>query len=219
MRPSSFSSAGFQPALKIAFAILLAACLLGLQTARPESSKGAKAVLHDATHTTNLIFERVREDGLIVETQTWSVGSTSRIIKSTYSEAGELKARSASVTHGRRSTRTDATITPQGAHVTSINGRPSTIPVAGHLGIVDPSLHWFDGKPPANDTTANFMSFNPEFRYWEQVTVVYQGRGKIGKSPEGYLVTRQDARSTIHLLLDDKGMPLVWEEGRTRLTR
>lgn len=201
------------------FAILLAACLLGWQAATPARADGSKVVLHDATHSTSLIFERSREDGLIVETQTWSVGSTSRIIKSTYSEAGELKARSASITRGRHSTRSDATITPQGAHVSSLSGRPSTIPVAGHLGIVDPSLHWFDGKPPATDTTANFMSFNPEFRYWEQVTVVYEGRRKIGKSLEGYLVSRQDARSTIHLLLDDKGMPLVWEEGRTRLTR
>src|SRR5689334_7730232 len=109
MRPSQAShrNAG----LGIAIAILATAALC--------ATRLANVVLRDATHSTSLIFDRKIDGGLIVESQTWALGASSKIVKSIYSESGELKSRMVAITRGRVSSRTESTITPQGAVVSS----------------------------------------------------------------------------------------------------
>ncbi len=183
----------------------------------------ADVVLQDASHGAKLIYDRKTEDGKIVESEVWSGSMTSRIVRTSYTEAGQLTNCMVAITRGRASSRTEATITPGGAVVTSTarngTGPASSIPIGRRMTIADPSVKWFVKDHPEKGTSATFMSFDAEFRYWEEITVTFEGRGKLGDSPEGNLVTRKTARSTIHLLLDDKGMPFVWEEGRLRLVR
>ncbi|HTQ11991.1 MAG TPA: hypothetical protein VMI31_18155 [Fimbriimonadaceae bacterium] len=183
----------------------------------------SEVVLRDPAHSASLIYDRTAGQSQIVETETWSVARVSRIIKSTYDESGNLTARTIAVTRGVSTQRNDATITPAVAIVTSTarngQGPPSSIPIGHQASIADPSLLWFVKTHPDKGTSITFKSFDPEYRYWEDVTVTFEGRGKIGDSPEGNLVTRKTARSVIHLVLDDNAMPLVWDEGRLHLVR
>jgi len=183
----------------------------------------AEVVLRDPAHNASLIYDRTTSPGKIVESQIWSIARVSRIITSTYDDAGQLTDRVIAVTRGFSTQRNEATITPALAIVSSTArngaGPPSTIPIGHRRSIVDPSLFWFVKDHPGKGTSATFKSFDPEYRYWEDITVTFDGRGKIGNSPEGNLVTRQTARSVIHLVLDDSGLPLVWDEGRLHLVR
>ena len=198
------------------------ALLLGMHQPQSQKASPNAVVLKDPAHSASLIFEKSTENGSIVETETWSIGKTSRIVKSTFSESGTLLQRMVAVTRGLSTQRTDATVSPHGASVTSAarngTGPTSTIALNSRESIVDPSVLWFSSDQPKVGATIAFMSFDPEFRYWEEVSVTFDGRGKLAGS-DGNLVTRKAARSTVHMLLDDKGMPIVWEEGRFSLVR
>ena len=183
----------------------------------------ADVVLRDPAHNASLIYDRTTSPGKIVESQIWSISRVSRIITSTYDDAGQLTDRVIAVTRGFSTQRNEATVTPALAIVSSTArngvGPPSTIPIGQRASIIDPSLLWFVKDQPEKGASVTFKSFDPEYRYWEDITVTFEGRGKIGNSPEGNLVTRQTARSVIHMVLDDKGLPLVWDEGRFHLVR
>jgi hypothetical protein len=188
-----------------------------------QKEQAREVVLKDPAHLASLIYERTTDNGSIVVSETWSIGMTSRIVKSTYTEAGLLTARMVAITKGRTTSKADATINPRGAFVTSMTragtSPGSNIPLMNHMSVVDPTVRWFASDQPAKGASATFMSFDPEFRYWEQVTATFDGQGKLGQSPEGNIVTRKAARSTVTVLLDDKGMPLVWEENQLHLVR
>jgi hypothetical protein len=190
------------------------------------SAQGQSVVLRDPAHSIGLVYERTADKATIVETLTWSTGRSSRIVKSTYGESGELMARSVSITNGadsRNSKRIDSVITTQGATVTITSwtgaGKPASIPLRQKMNLTDPSVRWFVTDKPEKGASFAFMSFDPEFRYWEEETVTFEGRGKLGNSPEGNLVTRKSARKTVQLVLDDKGLPLVWVENKIRVSR
>ena len=61
---------------------LVAATLCAAQT----------VVLKDPAHQANLIYERATQDGNILITETWMIGRTSRIVKSTYSDRNAPRA-------------------------------------------------------------------------------------------------------------------------------
>lgn len=199
--------------------ILLAILVLGTTA----SALAQSVVLRDAAHNVGLIYDRSKVDGSIVVTETWSVGRTSRIVKSAYTEAGALTNRTVSTTNNGGSLRIEAVISPQGATITTTNragaGRPSNIPLLKRASVIDPSVRWFATDQPEKGASVSFMSFDPEYRYWEEVTVTYDGKGKLGNSAEGNLVTRKMARRTIHLVLDDKGLPIAWEDNQYKITR
>lgn len=200
--------------------------ILGLVIAT-SSPAPESVVLRDPAHKNGLIYERKVENGITTITETWSLALFSRFVKSVYSETGALTERDVTssnrMTASGSPTRSDAQITPSGATVTVLTRtrplKPTTIPLQNSRSIVDPSVKWFSGVVPEKGTSVAFMNFEPEYRYWEEVTVTFDGKGKLGASPEGYLVTRKAARKTIHLLLDDRGLPLVWEEKGLRLVR
>lgn len=197
--------------------------IFAVATILASSTSFAEIVLKDAAHGATLIFDRTTDAGKIVESQTWSIGATSRILKATFTDTADPTESTVAITRGQSTSRTDARISIRGAVVTSTarngTGPASNIPLLKHLSIVDPSLLWFTKQHPEKGASVTFMHFDPEFRYWEEVTVTFEGRGKLGDSVEGNLVSRKEARSTIHMVLDDKGLPLVWEEGRLRLVR
>jgi hypothetical protein len=182
-----------------------------------------QVVLRDQATGAGLTFTRSADKQAIVETEQWTTGDTKRMTESTYSSSGTLTHRSFTLSRGGAETKVDATIDEGGASLTVTGSRGaathSHIPLRGKTGLTDPSVTWFVKDKPEKGTSVSFMSFDPEERYWQQVTVTFEGRGKLGKSPEGNLVTRRIARKTIRLLVDDKGLPLVWGDGRLMLTR
>jgi hypothetical protein len=200
--------------------LLLLVALLGV-LARPVGSEQVK--LRDVQGKVELSYSRVANADSITETEDWKSGGTRKTVASIYSTAGALVRRTVTLARGEAETRVEAQIDESGASLTTTGSRGaashSHIPLRSRSGIVDASVFWFVKDKPAKGATATFMSFDPEERYWQEVSVTFGGRGKLGKSPEGNLVTRKTARKTIRMLLDDKGVPLVWEDGRIRLTR
>jgi hypothetical protein len=194
-------------------AVLVAAC----------ASAFAQVVLSDATHSRRLVFDRKMVKGQIVQKELWDLPPSAKLTQTTFEVDGTLTECEFTWTKPSGTTTTHAKITGTGAQVTTFtNGgasQSSQIPLMKRGLAADPSVNWFTTVNPSPGTTATFMSFDAERRYWEEVTVTFKGRGKLGKSAEGNLVTRQTARKTINLLLDDKGIPLVWEEGKLRLVR
>lgn len=171
----------------------------------------AQSVLHDDAHQVTLIWERNEKDHVITVKETWALPGSSRIVVSTYSESGGLASRMVATTRGTTTKRTEATIDAKGATIQS-GDRTARITPAKKLSMVDPSVLWFVKDKPKEGTTTTFTSFDPEFRYWEEVTVTY-----VGRTPEGDVVTRRGARGTVRIVFDEKGLPVAWQEGRFSL--
>lgn len=206
--------------LSVQMVMKLLAALVGLALS---TAIFGQVVLADAEHKVSLSFERAAASGSIVETQKWIQGSSSRTLVTVYSEGGQPTKFTFTSTRGRSTIKTDAMIDMQGASVVTTTGngasRSSQIPLLKRSNTADPSVIWFAKEKPEKGATVTFTSFDPERRYWEEVTVTFEGRGKLGGSPEGNLVTRKTARKTIQMVLDDKGLPLAWQENQLRLVR
>jgi hypothetical protein len=187
------------------------------------SSACAQVVLYDSNQKTRLVFDRKMVKGQIVQKELWDQPPLSRLTQTTFEVDGSVSQCEFTVRKPSGTTTTHAKITNLGAQLLTItsggSSKSSQIPLMKQGLAADPSINWFTTAKPTPGVKTTFMSFDAEHRYWEQVTVTFVGRGKLGKSPEGNLVTRQTARKTIRLLLDDKGIPLVWEEGKLRLVR
>lgn len=173
----------------------------------------AQVVLEDRAHGVSLTYDRKRDAAGIVETQRWTEARSTRTIVCRFDSKGMLLERTFTSARGSSTTHTVAKIGDSGASVTT-GSRTTDIRLVKRLSTVDLLQAWSFSSPPAKETTGSFMSFDPERRYWEEVTVSYQG-----KASAGHLVTRRSARSVVKLVLDDSGMPLIWEEGRLRLVR
>jgi hypothetical protein len=178
----------------------------------------AQVVLVDEKNKVVLSVKSERSKGRIERTLKWVDPRVSRTFTSSFKEDGELVTVSLATVSNESVKEIRAQVTPVGAEVFS-GGRTAEIPRFDKLSVRDPSVTWFVERQPAKGETAEFMSFDPERRYWEAVTVSYEGEGKLGDSATGHLVTRKTSRGQVRMLLDSKGEPLVWEEGRLRLVR
>lgn len=182
----------------------------------------AQVVLVDTKNKVIASIENVAQRDYIRRTVTWADSKASKTFVTNFTSDGTYCGGEFKVTSETNPIFAQISVIPTGARlITQSNGgtKMTEVPRFDNLTLTDPSVNWFKNGAPVKGATAKFMSFDPERRYWEEVSVTYNGRGKLGDSPEGHLVTRKSSSKTIRLVLDDKGDPLVWEEGRLRLVR
>lgn len=185
-------------------------------------SASAQVVLVDTKNKVTASFETAVKDTWVQRKQTWADAKASKSYAATFLMDGTFTGGEYTVTSETNPQFSQISVIPTGARVLArSNGGTKNleIPRFDNLSLADPSVLWFAKSQPEKGATARFMNFDPDRRYWEEVTVTYNGRGKLGDSPEGHLVTRKSSNKTVRVLLDDQGDPLVWEEGRLRLVR
>lgn len=183
----------------------------------------SETVLVDAENKVVLSVQTSRDKNSIQRSLKWVDPKVSKTILNFYKPDGEFGGGTLTILRDDRTQRVQFEVVPIGIRVVSTtatgSGRTTEIPRFDQESLVDPSVNWFVTTTPEKGATAKFASYNPERRFWEQVTVTYEGDGKLGDSPTGHIVTRKDAHGTSKMLLDDKGQPLVWIDGRLRLVK
>lgn len=111
------------------------------------------------------------------------------------------------------------------AKVTITNGKKSetkNIDSIPKISIADPSIWWFIKNKPTPKQSYRYQTISPATLAWSEVMVQYLGPGQVdlrGKKVSGHRVdeTRGKERSTVWL--DDKGMPLIIDQGKLKFIR
>ncbi|MCC7229143.1 MAG: hypothetical protein IT203_02035 [Fimbriimonadaceae bacterium] len=111
------------------------------------------------------------------------------------------------------------------AKVTITNGKKSEIKMIDSkpkISIEDPSVWWFVKNKPVPKQNYRYQTISPATLAWSEVMVQYVGPGQVdlrGKKVSGHRVdeTRGTERSTVWL--DDKGMPLIIDQGTLKFIR
>ncbi len=142
-----------------------------------------------------------------------------------YGKDGVDTSKSVEISQEGHTAKVKAKLADDGAHLTiwtDDNKDEKDIPLADKTSRADATNFWWKSVTPKAGDSVTYQSFNMEQLTWSNVTLKYVGKAKVkigDKELEANEVERTEDEETTKVYLDEKGDPLVVEEGDMRIER